>query len=177
MPLGYDKVEPVTAEVIAKFYNGDPAITVNKVGKGLCFMWTPMHPALSHTSSDWEMHPNKLDFWPNAREMLQGMVLGGLKHQGAKLPVETDNLPTEVEITVRSQPEHNRTIVHVLNYDTRQDKVDEYSLTINVPDGKQVARVFYPDTETEINFVAEEGSVAMGLRSFEIHDMIVVQWK
>ena len=33
MPLGYDRVKPTTAKILAKFANGNPALTVNKFGE------------------------------------------------------------------------------------------------------------------------------------------------
>jgi HEAT repeat protein len=176
MPLGYDKTKPTTAEVLATFSNGDPALTVNKVGKGLCYFWTPMYPGLCHVTSEWEMFPNALAFWPNVRELLAAMIKGGLALQQATLPVEVSGVSQDVEITVRQQPESNRWMIHLLDYDTKSAGVKGAALTVHPPAGKTVKRVFYPDTNTEVTFnLAENGGTAQ-LRDFEVHDMVVIEW-
>lgn len=177
MPLGYDKVKTESAEVLAKFSNGDPALIVNKVGKGLCYFWTPLYPALSHVTSEWEMFPNKLDFWPNVRELLTAMVKNGLVNQNATLPVDVTGVTKEIEVTVRQQPEHNRWIVHLLDYDVKSKSVKNASMTVHPPVGKAAKRIFYPDTGTDIKFAVAETGITTGLREFEVHDMVVIEWQ
>jgi len=176
MPLGYDKVTVAKAEVLAKFANGDPALTVQSFGKGLCYFWTPIYPGLCYLSSDWEMDANKKDFWPNVREVLGAMVKGGLAYQKATLPVDVTGVSKEVEITLRQQPEQNRMMVHLLDYDTKSDSVKGAVLTVHPEAGKTVKRIFYPDTDTEIKFRVTENGVTAQLRDFEVHDMAVVQF-
>ncbi|MDP6114746.1 MAG: HEAT repeat domain-containing protein [Planctomycetota bacterium] len=176
MPLGYSKVKPASAQVLASFSNGDPALTLNRVSKGLCYFWTPNFPALSHTSSEWEMSPNGYDFWMNVRELLEAMVRGGLAHQGGKLPVEVTGISKEVEVTVRQQPEQNRWMIHLLDYDTKSNGVKGGALTVPTHAGKKVKRIFYPDTSTELKLTTVENAVTAQLRDFEVHDMVVIEW-
>ena len=176
MPLGYDRTKPTTAEVLATFANGDPALTVNKVGKGLCYFWTPLYPGLCHVTSDWEMFPNALAFWPNVRELLAAMIKGGLANQQAALPVEVSGVSKEVEITVRQQPENSRWMIHLLDYDTKSAGVKGATLFVNPPAGKTVKRMFYPDTNTEVTFSPAESGAHARLRDFEVHDMVVIEW-
>ncbi|MDA0841878.1 MAG: hypothetical protein O2857_29300, partial [Planctomycetota bacterium] len=176
MPLGYDKTKPTTAEVLAAFANGDPALTVNKVGKGLCYFWTPMVPGLCHVTSEWEMFPNALAFWPNVRELLTAMIKGGLANQKATLPVELTGVSKEIELTVRQQPEQSRWMIHLLDYDTKSLGVKGASVSVHSPAGKTVKRIFYPDTNTEVTFSPTETGVTARLRDFEVHDMVVVEW-
>ena len=177
LPLGYDKVKPGSAEVLATFANGDPSLTVNKVGKGLCYLWTPIYPGLCHVTSEWEMQPNRHDFWPNVRELLSAMVNGGLAHQGTALPVEVTGVSKEVEVTVRQQPEHDRWVIHLLDYDTKSSGVQGAALTVHLPAGKTVKRVFYPDTNTELRIrTGDNSAVTANLRGFEVHDMVVIEW-
>ena len=177
MPLGYDKVKATSAETLATFANGDPALTVNPVGKGVCYLWTPVFPGLCHTVSGWEMHANKFDFWPGTRELLAAMVKGGLARQDASLPAEVIGVSREVEVTLRRQPEHNRMMVHLLDYDTKSDGVKGAEMIAHAPEGKTVKRVFYPDTDTDVKFAAAGGRAAAKLRDFEVHDMVVVEWE
>jgi len=176
MPLGYDKVAVTKAEVLAKFANGDPALTVNRFGNGLCYFWTPIYPGLCYVASDWEMDANIKDFWPNVRELLGSMVKGGLAFQKAALPVDVTEVSKEVEVTVRQQPEQNRMMVHLLDYDTKSDSVKGAMLTVHPPVGKTVKRIFYPDTDTVVKFKTTENGVTAKLRDFEVHDMAVVEW-
>ena len=177
MPLGYDRVKPASAETLAKFANGDPALTVNKVGKGLCYFWTPIYPGMCHVTAGWEMQPNVMDFWPNARELLAGMVRGGLAFAKATLPVDVSNVSRDVEVTVRQQPGKNRWMVHLLDYDPKSPSVKGAAMTLHPPSGRSVARIFYPDTGTEVGFSVTDAGVAAKLRDFEIHDMVVVELK
>ena len=175
LPLGYDVVKPGTATVLARFANGDPALTVNHVGKGLCYFWAPICPGLGHVASDWEMAPNRLDFWPNVRELFAAMVKGGLAQQGAALPVEVTGVPTALEVTVRQQP--GRWLVHLLNYDPRLDQVKAPRLVVHPPAGRLVKRLFYPDTKTDVaGTPGANGTVAAQLRDVAIHDLLVIEW-
>jgi len=177
MPLGYDDVNPGSAEVLATFANGDPALTFNSAGKGACYFWTPIYPGLCHVTSGWEMDSNIKAFWPNVRELLAAMVRGGLAHANASLPVEVSGVGVDVEVTVREQPEKSRWMVHLLDYDVKSKLVRGAAMTVRPPAGKAVKRIFYPDTGTEVRFAAAEGGVTAGLRDFEVHDMAVVEWK
>jgi len=177
LPLGYARVKPGSAQVLAAFSNGDAALTVNSFGKGLCYFWTPNYPALCHVASEWQISPNKYDFWPNVRELLAAMVRGGLAYQGAALPVEVTGISKEVEVTVRQQPEHDRWMIHLLDYDTRSSGVKGATLTVNPPAGRAVKRMFYPDTDTKLKLEASGSGVMTTLRDFEVHDMVVVEWE
>jgi len=177
MPLGYDRVKPTSAQVLAKFPNGDPALTVQRSGEGLCYFWTPAYPGLCHVASEWEMQPNRIDFWPNVRELLTAMVHGGLAHGDSALPVEVRGVSKEVEVTLRQQPDHDRWMVHLLNYDTRSDLVKGPQLIAHPPAGRAVKRMLYPDTGTEITSGPSESGSTARLRDFEVHDMLVIEWK
>ena len=176
MPLGYDQVKLGSAEVLAAFPNGDAALTLNSFGKGRCYFWAPIYPGLCHVASEWEMQPNRKDFWPNVRELLSAMVKGGLAHQGASLPVEVNGVSKEVEVTVRQQPEHSRWMIHLLDYDPNSSGVKSAALTVHPPTGRTVKRMFYPDTDTKLKFRASGDRVTARLRDFEVHDMLVVEW-
>ncbi|NLB54980.1 MAG: hypothetical protein GX811_04305, partial [Lentisphaerae bacterium] len=178
MPLGYDKVELAgDTRVLATFDNGDPAITLAKYGAGYSYFWTPNYPALCYLGSEFENDANRKDFWPNIRESLASMVHGGLAASGSSLPVDVTNVSKEVEVTVRVQPEFNRMMVHLLDYDTGSVSVKGAVLSFNLPEGKKVGRMYYPDTDTEL-VVKVDGSVATAdLREFEVHDMVVISFE
>ena len=104
-------------------------------------------------------------------------VEGGLENQGAVLPVEVLNVSKEIEVTVRQQPEHNRWMIHLLNYDPKVDLVKSPALIVHPLEGKTVKRIFYPDTDTEIKFKATGKGVETKMRDFDVHDMVVVEFE
>ena len=145
-------------------------------GKGRCFVWTATYPGLCHTASGWEMYANYFRFWPGVRELVASMVRGGLAEAGAKLPAEMSNCPTEIELTVRTQDEHRRWMLHLLNYDTELDRVRGCAMTVRPPSMKGL-RVFYPDTNTPISFVQGDDEIRFIVRDFGVHEMVVVGYE
>jgi len=176
LPLGYDLVKNGSAVTLAAFANGDAALTVNTVGRGLCYFWTPLSPGLCHVTSGWEMDSNGKAFWPNVRELFAAMVKGGLVQQKTCLPVEVTGVSLDVEVTVRQQMEQNRWMVHLLDYDPKSVSVKGAVLTVHPPTGKTVNRIFYPDTDTELKYSVTENGVKSQLRDFAVHDMVVVEY-
>jgi len=67
-------------------------------------------------------------------------------------------------------------MVHLLDYDPKSAVVKGAGMTVHPPEGKSVKRIFYPDTGTDVKFIAAEGGVAANLRDFDVHDMVVVEW-
>ena len=175
MPLGHDNVQARGAEVLAKWANGAPALTVHAYGKGVCYFWTPIYPGLCHRPSEFVYTPHFFDFWPGVRELLQAMVRGGLGKVGASLPVQALSCPKDVEVTVRKQPKKRRWIVHLLNYDTNTDKIRGVGLIVRPPATRD-ARVFYPDTGETIGYFKTAGGLGFSVRDFTTHEMIVVQY-
>jgi hypothetical protein len=173
--LGHDRVTIKKATVLATWQDGEPALMSNQFGKGSCLFWTPTYPGLSHTASGWEMYSNYFRFWPGTRELVENMIRGGLADSEARLPVEAANCPTEVELTVRTQDEHNRWIVHLLNYDTELDRVRGVAITVRPPSLRGL-RVFYPDTNERIPFVRGTSDIRFLIRDFDVHEMIVVEY-
>ena len=176
MPLGYDKVKPGSAAVLAAFANGDPALTVNKAGKGLCYFWAPVYPALCHVARDWEEALNIHCFWPNVRELLAAMVRGGLAYRKTALPVEVTGVSNHVEVDVRQQPGRNRWLVHLRDFEAAPGGVKGAAMAVHAPAGATVKRVFYPDTDTDAELQRARNGVTAMLRDFKARDMIVVEW-
>ena len=78
--------------------------------------------------------------------------------------------------TVRKQPENGRWIVHLLNYDPRLSSVEEGELTLRPPSLANV-RVFHPDDNSSVKHVRADGALRIRVRSFGVHEMIVVEWR
>lgn len=166
--LGVDRVKPGSAKVVAAFEDGRPAILANEFGAGRVYFFTPNYPMLGHVTSEWEMMPNKWAFWRNVRETLAGMVRSGLAKKGAVLPVEVTGVGPDVEVTVDRQRE--RLVVHLLDYDVKNAKVEGAKLAI--PGERAVKRVFYPDTKTELKIAGR----TVALRDFAAYDMLVIEF-
>ncbi len=177
LPLGYDRVRTNTAQTAARFAGGDPALTVNRFGQGLCYFWTPIYPGLCHVASGWEMQANYKDFWPGVRELLAAMVQGGLRHGGARLPVMASACPKDVEVTVRRQPEQRRWLIHLLNLDPSLARVRGVNLAISagmLPAGGAV-KISYPDDQQVVNYREAGEALVFTARDFEVHDMILLE--
>jgi hypothetical protein len=178
LPLGYDHIQTNTAQILARFADGAPALTVNQFGKGLCYFWTPIYPGLCYVASGWEMEANFKDFWPGVRELLAHMVHGGLRYAGAQLPATASTCPKDVEITVRRQPEYRRWMIHLLNLDPNLSLVRGVSLTIGadmLPTASNI-KLSYPDDAQVIHYNRSGGSLVFTARDFEVHDMILLEY-
>lgn len=178
LPLGCDHIQTNTAQILARFADRAPALTVNQFGKGLCYFWAPIYPGLCYVASGWEMEANFKDFWPGVRELLAYMVHGGLRYAGAQLPATASTCPKDVEITVRRQPEHRRWMIHLLNLDPNLSLVRGVSLTIGADmlptDGN--IKLSYPDDAQIIHYNRSGGSLVFTARDFEAHDMILLEY-
>jgi hypothetical protein len=121
------------------------------------------------------MYSNYFRFWPGTLELVQSMLNGALEKTGARFPVEVANCPTEVELTVRTQEENNRWMVHLLNYDTELDRVRDVTVTVRPPSMKGL-RAFYPDTNEPIHFVTGQNEIRFTIRDFDVHEMAVIEY-
>lgn len=166
--LGYDRVKPLTAEVVAKFENGDPAVTVNAYGAGRCVFRAAAYPELGHVNGRWEMYANRYDFWPGVKESLAA----AWGRSGAVRAVTPSGLDGEIEVTPEIQKDGARLVVHLLDYDAkRKGQVKGASLTVG--GARPIKRAFYPDTKTEIR--VKDRTVT--LRPFEVYDFVAVEFE
>ncbi|MDD5679497.1 MAG: HEAT repeat domain-containing protein [Kiritimatiellae bacterium] len=173
--LGYDGVMPGKATVIAQWPNGGPAITVNRFGKGTCLFWSEIYPGFSYTCSGWEMHPLYRQFWPGVQELMAALITSGLKQNGVELPVTVEGCPDQVEVTIRTQPENRRWMIHFLNFDPKLASVKGFRVTIRPPAVDKL-KLFYPDDGREIKFRQQDQAVTFDTREFGIHDMAVISY-
>ena len=167
--IGVDRVKPTTAKPVATFADGQPAILENAFGKGKCYFQCSAYPAMGHTTSEWEMMPNKWDFWPGNREMLEKLVRDGLAFAKAEQAVEAKGLSGDVEVTVDDYGD--KYVVHLLDYNVLNKAVQGGSLA--VPGARPIKRVFYPNTKTEVAVAGRE----IPLRAFSAYDMVVIEFE
>ena len=104
------------------------------------------------------------------------MVNGGLETVSATLPVEVNACPKNVEVVVRQQPEKQRWMIHLLNLDANLGRVAGVSMVARPPSSGEL-KVSYPDTNTVIPYARTADGILLSPRPFEVHDMIVVEWK
>jgi hypothetical protein len=167
--LGIDEVKETTAKRIASYKDGTGAIFVNEYGNGRCYFFTSQYPLMGHVTSEWEMMPNKWVFWNNVLPMLGSIVDGAYAKSGASAAVEVKGLNEDVEVTVDDYGD--KYVVHMLDYNVKTKGVKNAKLT--VPGNREIKKVFYPDTNTQVNFQGRE----IALRDFMNYDMIVVEFK
>ena len=164
--LGYDRVKPVTAKVLATFPGGDPAVLENAFGRGRCVFRTSGYPELAHVTSRWEMMPNRFTFWPGVTESLEKAFAGS----GSEPRVTLAGADGEVAVTCYDQPERNRLVVHLLDYDATRAKVS--GVKLSVAGARPIRRVWYPDAKGELK--VKDRTVA--LRAFHAYDMLAVEF-
>ena len=167
--LGVDIVKETTALKIASYKDGNGAIYVNEFGKGRCYFFTAQYPLMGHVTSEWEMMPNKWVFWDNVLKMLDSVVDGAYAKANAHASVEVTGLNEDVEVTVDNYGD--KYVVHMLDYNVRTKGVKGAKLI--VPGNREIKRVFYPDTKTEVKLNGRE----ITLRDFMSYDMLVVEFK
>ena len=166
--VGIDRVKPTTAKVVATFKDGSPAILENAFGKGRCYLQCSAYPSMGHTTSEWEMMPNKWDFWPGNREMLEKLVRSGLRNAAVEQAVEAKNLSGDVEVTVDDYG--SKYVVHLLDYNVQTKSVKGGRLVL--PGTRAIARAFYPDTKSDAALTGRE----IALREFSAYDMVVIEF-
>lgn len=166
--LGIDKVKETTARKIASFADGKGALFVNEFGKGRCYFFASNYPMMGHVVSEWQMMPNKFDFWKNVTASLGAIVKGAFAKKGVSAPVEVTGVCGDVEVTVDDHGD--KYVVHMLDYNVRSKGVKGAVLTI--PGTRAIKRVWYPDTKTELRL---EGR-SVKLREFLPYDMVAVEF-
>ena len=173
VPLGRDRIDATTAEVLARWKGGDPALTLNRFGKGHCLFSTEIYPGLCHRASGWENYPIRKEFWPGKRELVASMVRGGLTRHDQELPAEAADCAEMVELTIRAQPEKRRWMVHLLNYDPNIERVKGSRITVRPPKTDEL-KIFYPADGQKVQFSRDGNAVSFRVREFGVHEMVVV---
>ncbi|MDD5676737.1 MAG: HEAT repeat domain-containing protein [Kiritimatiellae bacterium] len=177
LPLGYDKVAPKTATILAKMPSGDPALTVNRFGQGLCYFVAPIYPALGYTQGETVYTPQVFNFWPGVVEMFSAMIRGGLQARGVFMPAEVVAGPrADIEVTVRKHPRKDLWIIHLLDWNTNTGKTSGVRLAVRPPEGRKTVKVFYPDGGQPVEFTATAGGIEFPVRDFDVHEMMVVEY-
>jgi len=170
----YDKVEPTTGKVTAKFDTGDPALIVKSAGKGRSIFLAARKIGMAYEGAKYagETKNHFKDYFPGVRELITNVVVQSLKAAGQELPF-TATCDKNVEVAARTQ--QNRLIVHLTNY-TYRTPITGAGVQVRVPANEEL-RVFYPVDGAEVGHTIDEGAVTFTVRDFDVHEAVVVEWK
>ncbi|MDD5676531.1 MAG: HEAT repeat domain-containing protein [Kiritimatiellae bacterium] len=175
---GYDRVTPGTAQVLGTWENGqEPALTLNRFGKGHCFFLAATYPGRMYVTERfiyrWALMKK---YHAGIRELLAGLTRSGLELAGGAPAFEVVNCPHHVEAHVKTQPEKNRLILQLLNYDERVMPIANVTARLRAPEEGKI-RLFYPADNQAIDFRREGAYVVFQVRPFEIHEAVVLEWE
>ena len=176
--IGYDVVKVTTGKIIGTWADGRPAVVENRCGKGYCILLTPIYPGLSHQTGGWTVNELYKDFWPGSRELMAGCVRRALELVNTALPLSVSNCPKRVEVALKIQPARNRSMIHFLNMDPKMALVKGIGVSLLPPEGKSVSGLSYVyPAKQSVEYRLEEGRLVFDLRDFDVHEMVVAEWK
>ena len=114
-------VKVTEGKVIGAWEDGTPALISNRYGRGECVFITARNLGVSYKGSGgyppWNMLPRIKEFDSGLTEYLAAVVCRALEKQGEQLLFQVANCPRSVEVTLRTQEDKNRMLLHFLNYD------------------------------------------------------------
>ena len=116
------------------------------------------------------MDPCMFDFWPGVRETYEKLAREGLARAGSEPAVDLLGASKDVEITVYSQDDGRRLVVHLLDYDVNNREVAGASLRVN--DTRPIKSVGHPDGAA----LARDGRMVR-LDTFHAYDVVVVDFE
>ncbi|MDD5597719.1 MAG: HEAT repeat domain-containing protein [Victivallaceae bacterium] len=177
LSYGYDRINPKTATVMGTWQNSkEPALTINKYGKGWCLLVTATYPGLMWKPGRkiylWTLFKH---FLPGVKEFLAEATRFALHLSGAKPAFLVENCPWHVEGLIKLQPEKNRMMFQLLNYDERKFPIKNVKAKVAVP-SKHKIKVFYPDNGRKISYKLEGDYIVFPVRDFDIHEAVVVEY-
>jgi len=168
---GYEVVRAESGRVVAAWGDGSPAIVVNNFGKGRSIFLTVRYPGRGYRTQAYIRTAK--DFRPYTITLFEGLMKVALKTAGTEHPFAVANCPTDTTVVMRSQP--GRYILHLLNHDLDQQSVSGVEATVNVPTTANV-KVFYPDDSTPVQYSLVGKKVTFGVREFEVHEAVVIEY-
>ena len=168
---GYEMVRAESGRVVAAWADGSPAVVINKFGKGGSIFITVRYPGCGYLTPAY--FRTSKDFRPYTIKLFEGLMKAALKAAGTEHPFAVANCPTDTTVVMRSQP--GRYILHLLNHDLAQQSVSGVEATVNVPATTNL-KVFYPDDRTPVQFSLAATKVTFGVREFDVHEAVVVEY-
>jgi hypothetical protein len=168
----YDVVSPTTAKIIARFNNGDPAILLNDYHRGKTIFLTSGKLGLCFHGSK-TMKGMYKNYYSGVRELLNKLIVYGLKEKNEELPFIVRNCPQDVECVMRTQPD--RYILHLLNY-ADKEPVSGVEIEVKVPSVEGL-KVFYPVDNKKLEYnKTGNNRIGFRLKDFNVHEMVVIEY-
>ncbi|MDD5679596.1 MAG: HEAT repeat domain-containing protein, partial [Kiritimatiellae bacterium] len=180
MAAGYDVVKPTKGTVVATWKEGgEPAIVVNDFGKGKSVFLSAIYPGLSATTLGATVHNLDMAFWPGAKELIAGAVKGAAMANGAALPARATNCRENVELSVRTQDNKKRWMVHLFDFGPKRVTNSGVQVEVRCPWSPAEVNVYYPyPARQDVEFkAAAGGGITFTVRDFDIHEMVVIEEK
>jgi len=174
--LGYEKVRPLSAQIVAKYDDGDIALTSNRYGKGTCYHLTLEYPGISYTPWKFSGDSIRKTYWPGAAEFLSGLVRECLEAKGTTSIIETEGCPEYVEVAVRRQETKSRWLVHALNYDPDVMEVEPFVVSVRLPSVAGI-RAERPGTGQPVECRVTDGRVLFRFQKLRDHQMVALSWE
>lgn len=174
--LGYEKIKTATATVLARYENGDIALTRNSYGKGHCFYLSMEYPGLSYTPWKYSGESIRKTYWPGVTDFLRTLVTESLKAKGKEPLLVTEGCPEYVEVGVRCQDEKNRWMVHALNYDPDVKETVPFKVSV-LPPSTEGLKVYCPYTGKRIDYETRDGRVEFEFCNLGDHQLVVLSWQ
>ncbi|MDD5676608.1 MAG: HEAT repeat domain-containing protein [Kiritimatiellae bacterium] len=175
--LGHDQIKLTTAKALGQWTADETtALSLNQYGKGYCFFLTASYPGLmwdqGRTIYHWTLFKR---YWTGIREILAGMVKTGYKLTGGAPLITAMDCPWYVEVHAKLQPEQQRLLVQLLNYDERQMPVQGIKIKVLIPDqeAKRV-KAFYAADKVALQVAFVDGGALLEVRPFDVHEAVVV---
>jgi hypothetical protein len=165
---GRDIFQPVTAQVLATWSDGKPALTSNRFGKGRCY-FLGAHWLGGRGRSETAERP--------IRPVLGSMVSSAFKEAGIRPVLEVSNCPDIVETVLRTQTANRRVMLHLLNYQAFPEYVPADGIPISLrPPSLKGLKVFYPVDGAPIPFKVDGDRITFTVRHFSLHELVVVEY-
>ncbi|MDD2710805.1 MAG: beta-galactosidase trimerization domain-containing protein, partial [Verrucomicrobiae bacterium] len=175
----YEVVAPTTGLVKAQWATKEPAVVLNRFGKGSCLFVSAAHPGLSLTASGMAIRTpfaRDLTFFKGLKEFLAASVQEGLAATQAALPFVVANCPEDVEVTMRVQAQPQRRMLHFVNHSLTNVPVKGTEVTVNLAPGQTVKEVYYACPEKRSVPHKQDGNrLTFKVRDFEVYELVVVE--
>lgn len=171
---GYDVVRPATAEVLAVWPDGHPAMLRNLHQQGDCIFITAASPGLLRSG---DQHVLDRDAFPAYRRLLSTLIRESLKARGGSLPFVVENAPVDVEVVMRGQIDRSRYVLHFLNYGyTVPVTGTRAKVSLPASASREAVRVSCPTERGAISAQCAGREVSFAVPDFDVHSVVVVEW-
>jgi len=164
---GRDVAEVTTGKVLAKWDKGDPAIVLNKYGKGKCVFIGARYFRFLGT------HQGRGYLRDRRDGFMASIVLGSLRSVGEEHPLSVRNVPEGwyLETVLRTQRNPKRIMLHLAS---PYGRIAGVGVEMLVPVTKGL-KVFYPDGGRKVDYTVKGNRIAFEVQEVNLHECVVVE--